>query len=115
MRRVLFFFSPLLLLIACSCAHRVSSTQAHALVKDGARLVDVRSPEEFASEHLDGAINIPVGELENRLSELEPKDQAVVVYCHTGIRSARAASKLAAAGFTKVADLGGMSNWNEAP
>jgi phage shock protein E len=112
MRRALVF--PTLLLIACSCAHRVTSARAHALVKDGARLVDVRSPEEFAAEHLDGAINIPVGELDGRMKELEPKDQPVVVYCHSGIRSARAANKLAAAGFTTVADLGGMDNWNEA-
>jgi rhodanese-related sulfurtransferase len=113
MRRVL-AVPTLLLFIVCSCAHRVSAARAHELVKDGARLVDVRSPEEFASEHLDGAINIPVGELDGRLSELEPKDKPVVVYCHSGIRSARAASTLAAAGFTTVADLGGMDNWNQA-
>jgi rhodanese-related sulfurtransferase len=107
-------FFALMLLLLVACAHRVTAQRAHELVRDGARLVDVRSPEEFAAEHLDGAVNIPVGQIEQRLSELEPKDKPVVVYCASGFRSARAASKLAAAGFTTVADLGGMSNWAEA-
>jgi len=108
------FLVPIILL-CIGCAHRVTPARAHALVQEGARLVDVRSTEEFASEHLDGAVNIPVSELDDRLSELEPKDQPVVVYCASGIRSARAANKLAAAGFKTVADLGSMSNWSEAP
>jgi rhodanese-related sulfurtransferase len=107
-----FFAVVVLLLVAC--VHRVTPQRAHDLVREGARLIDVRSPEEFEAEHLDGAVNIPVGQLEGRLSELEPKDKPVVVYCASGIRSARAASKLAAAGFTTVADLGSMSNWAEA-
>jgi phage shock protein E len=109
MRRVIAFVLPLFF----GCAHRVTPQRAHQLVDDGARLVDVRSPEEFASEHLDGAVNIPVGELEQRLSELEPKDKPVVVYCASGFRSMRAASKLSSAGFTTVADLGSMSNWDK--
>ena len=99
-----------LLLGGCS-AHRVTPEQAKKMVEGGARLLDVRSVEEFDSGHLDGALNIPVDELEKRLSELEPKGQGVVVYCRSGMRSARAAKTLAAAGFSEVGDLGGMSNW----
>jgi rhodanese-related sulfurtransferase len=93
------------------CAHRVSGAQAKKMVDEGAKLVDVRSAEEYASEHLPGAINVPLGELLERLGEIGPRDQAVVVYCHTGFRAMRAASKLTGAGYTHVGDLGAMSNW----
>jgi rhodanese-related sulfurtransferase len=90
---------------------RVSSTEAHALVAAGATLLDVRSPGEFASGHIDGALLVPVDELDARLSEV-PQDRPVVVYCRSGSRSAHAASILGAAGY-EVHDLGGMSNWDE--
>ena len=99
-----------LLFSGCS-PHRVTPERAKELVTHGARLVDVRSPEEFEAGHLAGAINIPVGALESRLSELEPKSEPVVVYCRSGFRSARASRILASAGFTQIADLGGMSRW----
>jgi phage shock protein E len=99
------------LLLLAACAHRVGPEQAKKLIEDGAKLVDVRSPDEFGSGHLDGAINIPVSELEERLADVGPKDQPVVVYCASGFRSARAARILDEKGFTHVADLGAMSNW----
>ena len=99
-----------LMLSGCS-PHRVTPERAKELVAKGARLVDVRSPEEFQAGHLSGAINIPVGNLEARLSELEPKSEPIVVYCRSGLRSAKASRILAAAGFTQIADLGGMSRW----
>ncbi len=89
----------------------VDSEQAHALVADGAALIDVRSPEEFASGHIDGARNIPVGQIGQRAAEVGDKDGPVVVYCRSGMRSAQAKSTLESAGFTKVHNLGGMSRW----
>jgi len=100
----------LLALTACS-THRITPDKAKKMVEGGARLVDVRTPEEYGSGHLDGAVNIPVGELEGRLGELEPKGKPVVVYCASGFRSARAARALAAAGFKDVGDLGAMDDW----
>ena len=88
-----------------------TSEQAHALVRAGARLVDVRTPGEFAAGHLPGAINIPVQELDRRLGELEPKEPAVVLYCRSGHRSGNAARTLKSAGFAAVHDLGAMSRW----
>lgn len=88
-----------------------SPEQAHTLVSSGARLVDVRTPEEYADGHLPGAVNIPVDELGRRLDELGPRDKPVVVYCASGVRSASAARILAAAGFSAVHNLGAMSNW----
>lgn len=90
----------------------LSSDEAQALVKQGALLLDVRTTGEFAGGHLGGALNIPVQELEEKLASVPAKkDQPVVIYCHSGRRSAAAAEMLKKAGYTKVFDLGAMSNW----
>lgn len=89
----------------------VEPSQAHGLVKDGAALIDVRSPEEFGAGHIDGARNIPVGEIGQRTAEVGDKDKPVVVYCRSGMRSSQAKSTLESAGFTQVHNLGGMSRW----
>ena len=90
---------------------KTSPDDAKRLVAEGARLVDVRSSAEFASGHIDGAVNIPVDQLPGRVAEVGPKEGPVVVYCRSGARSARAASILKAAGYTRVSDLGAMSRW----
>jgi phage shock protein E len=87
----------------------VSSPEAHQLVSAGAVLLDVRTPEEFSGGHLDGARNIPVDEVSQRLAEI-PRDKTVVVYCRSGARSARAAGVLRRAGY-QARDLGPMSAW----
>lgn len=91
-----------------ACAGRASADDAHRWVEQGATLLDVRTPEEFAAGHLDGAVNIPVQELDRRLSEVPPGK--VVVYCRSGARSARAAVMLRSAGH-EVLDLGPKSAW----
>lgn len=77
------------------------------------QLIDVRTPEEFATGHIAGAVNIPVEELGGRLDEVN-KDQPVVVYCRSGNRSAQAASILESAGHTGIYDLGGIRAWQQA-
>jgi rhodanese-related sulfurtransferase len=89
----------------------VAASDAHELVKRGALLLDVRTPSEFASGHIDGAENIPLQELGGRLSEIPSKDSDVIVYCRSGHRSSQAKAMLEKAGFSKVHDLGGMNNW----
>jgi rhodanese-related sulfurtransferase len=93
----------------------ISGTEAKALVsKNHALLLDVRTAGEFSSGHIEGATNIPVQELEARLSTLPAKkDQDIVVYCRSGHRSAMAKELLEKAGFTKVHNLGPMTNWND--
>ena len=76
-------------------------------------LIDVRTPEEFATGIIAGAVNIPVDQLSQRLSEV-PKDQPVVLYCRSGNRSNQAAQILGDAGYTQVYDLGGISQWQSA-
>lgn len=79
-----------------------------AVLTEGAQFIDVREPEEVAAGTLPGTTNIPLGELPDRLSELDP-NRRVVLLCQAGGRSTKAAKQLTAAGFTDVINLdGGM-------
>ena len=89
----------------------LQGAEARRLVGAGARLLDVRSADEFSRGHLPGAVNIPVQELDRRLAEVGPAERDVVVYCRSGQRSSRAAELLREHGYTKVHDLGPMTAW----
>ncbi|MCC0567114.1 sulfurtransferase TusA family protein [Brevibacillus borstelensis] len=74
-------------------------------------ILDVREPAEYAFNRIPGAKSIPLGELEERLKELNPNDEIHVV-CRTGSRSGMACQLLAEKGFSKVKNvLPGMSGW----
>ena len=88
----------------------IGDAEAQALVKDGATLLDVRTPSEFSGGHVDGALNIPVDAIADRLDEV-PRDKAVVVYCRSGMRSARAAGILKSEGYERVHNVGAMPSW----
>jgi rhodanese-related sulfurtransferase len=75
-------------------------------------LLDVRTPEEFNSGHIAGAVNIAVEQLSERLSEV-PQDKPVVLYCRSGNRSGQAAQILERAGYTQIYDLGGIITWQQ--
>ncbi|HUL60706.1 MAG TPA: rhodanese-like domain-containing protein [Anaeromyxobacteraceae bacterium] len=89
----------------------VTGDAARALVGAGARLVDVRTPEEFAAGHLPRAVNVPYDEIAERIAEIGPPATPVVVYCRSGRRAARAAEALRGLGYGEVHDLGPMSAW----
>ncbi|MCA2978973.1 MAG: rhodanese-like domain-containing protein [Myxococcaceae bacterium] len=90
---------------------QVSSAAARQLVKDGAVLVDVRSPREFSGGHLPGAINVPLQDLAGQVKRLGEKQRPVVLYCASGTRSAMAKAALRRQGFSAVHDLGAMGRW----
>ena len=76
-------------------------------------LVDVREPHEYDICSIEGSKLIPLGELKDRTGELDPEDD-IVVHCHHGRRSMRAATFLAEQGFAKVRNLkGGIDEWAE--
>ena len=79
-------------------------------IKAGARVIDVRTPDEFADGAYRGAVNIPLGALAARLGELGPKDKPVILYCASGARSAQAARILKQAGFSDVTNAGGIDD-----
>jgi adenylyltransferase/sulfurtransferase len=75
------------------------------------KLLDVREPHELQISALPNAVNIPLGQLAGRLSELDSAED-MVVFCKGGTRSARALELLASAGFKKVKNLkGGINAW----
>jgi phage shock protein E len=73
-------------------------------------LVDVRSPEEFATGHIPGAVNIALPNLPQRMATL-PHDQPIILYCRSGARSHEAVKILAQGGFSDIHDLGGITEW----
>lgn len=91
-------------------------TLADRLATGGITVIDVREPDEFSGSlgHIKGALNIPIGTLADRMSEINAlRDSAVILVCRTDKRSASAASKLDALGFSDVHVLrGGMERWN---
>ena len=77
-----------------------------------AQAVDVREPDEFAVGHIPGAKLLPLGDVLTRAEEVMPdKNAQWLIYCRTGRRSADAAQKLEAHGYTGLRDLGGILSW----
>lgn len=79
------------------------------LRKEGAQIIDVRTPGEFKTGHIQGSINIPLQSLAGSLSKIK-KDKPVITCCASGMRSASAKNILKSAGFTKVHNGGGWSS-----
>ncbi len=83
---------------------------AREKIKQGALVVDVRTPDEYDAGHYANATNIPVSEISKRAGELGDKNRAIVVYCAAGMRAAQAKSALVKAGFKDVTNAGGLSD-----
>jgi phage shock protein E len=84
------------------------ATDYKSLVKNGAQIIDVRTPSEFKEGHLKGSVNIPLQSLSNNLLKIR-KDKAVITCCASGMRSASAKSILKSAGYNEVYNGGGWS------
>ena len=100
-----------LLLTACggNSYKTITENEATALIENDAVIIDVRNGSEFASGYIDGAINIPVDNISNINY---PKETVIIVYCASGMRSAKAAETLIDLGYTNVYNLdGGLINW----
>lgn len=94
----------------------VSPQEASTLMKSNEKitLLDVRTPEEFAQEHIEGAISLPLQTLENNLGTIaDAKNQKLIVYCHSGNRSVVASRILAKNGFKPLNMQGGITAWKE--
>jgi len=89
----------------------ITVAQAADLQKSGAFILDVREPSEWAQVHIQGATLIPLGDLPGRVNEV-PKNRQVVVYCHSGNRSAKGRDILKNAGYMLVTSMaGGITQW----
>ncbi|UII20250.1 rhodanese-like domain-containing protein [Fulvivirga ligni] len=81
-------------------------------INNGALLVDVRTPGEFAGGSVRGAVNIPLDQVANQLSKFKGKDQ-IVVFCQSGNRSGQAHHILESNGFDNVMNGGSWYNVNK--
>jgi hydroxyacylglutathione hydrolase len=87
---------------------------ADAMADGRGAVLDVRSRTEWADGHLPGAVNVPLGELEQRLEEV-PRGRPLIVQCQTGARAAIAVSLLKARGLQDVVlYTGGFAEWSAA-
>jgi rhodanese-related sulfurtransferase len=91
------------------------ATAAAQIREKHVKVLDVREPSEFATGVIQGALLIPLGQVEKRVAELsELKDQPLYVICASGGRSAQAIKTLSKLGFTQLTNVkGGMNAWRK--
>ena len=98
----------------CECKglyQTIDYNEAKDLIYNGNTfLIDVRSEIEYKNSHINGAISIPLDQIENINYA---KNINLIVYCRSGSRSKTAALKLLDLGYVNVYDLGSMDNWQE--
>ncbi|MGN6108503.1 MAG: rhodanese-like domain-containing protein [Kofleriaceae bacterium] len=87
---------------------------AKQAISAGALVIDVRTPDEFAGGHLEGAINMPVQELSRQLADIQKlageRTRPIVLYCGSGRRAGNAKQMLEAEGYTRVINGGGLAD-----
>ena len=113
-RRIVgFLFASLVSVVALAGESSLVSISQEALLErqqkgdeKTAYVLDVRSPEEYASGHVPGAVNIPYDQVASRIAEV-PKDKDVVLYCKSGRRAGIAAEVLASQGYERLQHLEG--------
>jgi len=118
-RNILFLGMLVFFIFSCTAEnegiyeHIDALTFQNAMEKEGALLLDVRTPGEYANTHIPGAELIPLQELEARIDEIvDYKDQPVLVYCRSGNRSRSAAQILKNQGFKEIYNLNrGIGEW----
>ena len=93
---------------------KISAKDAKARMDSGDEIIvlDVRTQKEFDAGHIKGAILVPNETIIDKQPKLLPDlDAEILVYCRSGNRSAQAAKKLIAIGYTNVVDFGGIMDW----
>ncbi len=80
----------------------------------GAILLDVRSPEEYRAGHIPASQNLPLPIIDYASISLPDKHTPLFVYCHSGVRSARAVESLLEQGYTDVKNIGGIAVYSGA-
>ena len=91
----------------------VDGPTARKLVAAGVKVVDVRTPAEFAAGHVPGAVNIPHDQMAARHAEVGPPSTPVLLYCRSGRRPAIAAQALREKGFSSLYDMQSYDRWVE--
>ncbi len=85
------------------------STESKISMENNAVLLDVRTPEEHKNGYLEGAVLLPLAELESKIvNEVPDKNTPIYIYCRSGRRAGTAVEKLKAMGYTDLHNLGGL-------
>lgn len=122
MKKLIASFAALILLAGCSSTGSATTVNLNVsefsqkITEPDVIILDVRTPEEFASGHIEGALNIDFngGDFANEITRLNPSDN-YAIYCRSGSRSGQAASIMHKAGFHDVSNLnGGVIDWTNA-
>lgn len=88
----------------------ISEEDARRLLREGAPVVDVRTPGEFIRDPVPGAVNVPLDALRARIREVVPdSSRPVLLHCHSGGRSAVARMLLRRAGYSQAHNLGSVT------
>ena len=119
--------APACLLVGCAGAgsasdgegesaavQKISAEEAQAMMTSNeVAVLDVRTPEEYAERHIVNArlLTLDIIDADTAAAVAPDKDEPVLVYCRTGVRSAEAAAKLADLGYAQVYDFGGITSW----
>lgn len=101
------------IIVATILMKRISSASPEMLRKhlaEGALVIDVRSPEEFRSDHVPGALNIPLNELGDKVPlQVPDKDKVLLLHCLSGMRSLNGLRQLQRLGYKHVFNLGSLA------
>jgi rhodanese-related sulfurtransferase len=88
-------------------ARLISATQARAFLQQGAKVIDVRTEQEYRDNHIPGAINLPLDSINQSIAQRVPdKNTPVLLHCAGGVRSGMARARLRKLGYTKAYNLG---------
>ena len=110
MKALLSILSGIILLAVSGCC----STESKISMENNAVLLDVRTPEEHQSGYLEGAVLLPLAELESKISsKVSGKNTPIYIYCRSGRRAGTAVEKLKAMGYTDLHNLGGLKDAQE--
>jgi rhodanese-related sulfurtransferase len=121
-RKLIASFAAIILLAGCSSTGSATTVNLNVsefsqkITEPGVIILDVRTPEEFVSGHIEGALNIDFnsGNFANEITRLNPSEN-YAIYCRSGSRSGQAASIMHKAGFHDVSNLnGGVIDWTNA-
>ncbi|MEY3636231.1 MAG: hypothetical protein RL147_660 [Actinomycetota bacterium] len=122
MKKLIASFAALILLAGCSSTGSATTVNlsvsefSQKITEPDVIILDVRTPEEFSSGHIEGALNIDFnsGNFANEITRLNPSEN-YAIYCRSGSRSGQAASIMHKAGFHDVSNLnGGVIDWTNA-
>ena len=99
-------------LIRCLQNYDINFEELKKMVRNGAILLDVRSPQEYNEGHLIEAINLPDYKIKDKyMDKLPNKEKEIIVYCENGLRSKKVYKRLKKLGYKKVYNLfGGLNN-----